>query len=37
MLLGKDVIERYNLTASDGYWYGYDENVPIAPGHGKKE
>lgn len=25
---------RYNLTVTDGYWNGYDENVHIGPAHG---
>ena len=34
LLLGPELITRYNLTESDGYWNGYDENVHMGPAHG---
>ena len=33
LLLGQELISRYNLTEADGYWDGYDENVHFGPSH----
>ena len=34
LLLGDDLVNRYNLTESHGYWNGYDPDVHMGPSHG---
>lgn len=34
LLLGDELIRRYNLTEGNGYWDGYDPNVHFGPSHG---
>lgn len=33
LLLGQDLVERYNLTETEGYWDGYDPDVHFGPSH----
>lgn len=34
LVLGEDLVIRYNLTESVGYWNGYDPDVHLGPSHG---
>lgn len=33
LLLGDEMVSRYNLTEAEGYWDGYDDNVHMGPSH----